>query len=263
MFNNSLLKISAAMLFTLAVFTQTGCSYGYTKDSNKTEKVISYEGKGNSMMGELVSEGYTLKIDKVKDRYQKNVGTIIIDENLNNIINITGNSEALKNIKSIVDEKNKIITISSRKTYTESDGDLKIEIGVPITKIDIEEGKFDIDFNLPSIKELNIKFRAACSGFIKVGSLNQLTMDINGAGRLELEGKCAKNTVNINGASEINAFDFITESSDISINGTAIYNAYVKENLNAEIKGLGMLTYDGKPKNVSKSVKGLGSIKER
>lgn len=261
--NKSLLKICAVMLLTLVVLAQTGCSYNYLKDGNNTEQVISYEGKGNSMMGALVSERYTLKINKVKARYQKNVGMIIIDEDLDNNINLTGNSEVLKNMNVIVDEKNKVITISSRKTYTESDGDLKIEIGVPITKIDIEEGKFDIDFNLPTIKELSIKFRSACSGNIKVGNLNEFNMDINGSGRLELEGNCAKNVANINGASEINAYDFITESSDISINGAAIYNAYVTETLKAEIKGLGMLTYDGKPKNVSKSVKGLGSIKER
>ena len=52
----------------------------------------------------------------------------------------------------------------------------------------------------------------------------------------------------------------IAESVDANVEGIGSVKVYATEKLKANVHGIGSLTYYGNPKNISKSVEGIGGV---
>jgi len=90
-----------------------------------------------------------------------------------------------------------------------------------------------------------------------------LKTQINGAGNMELAGRADYFSSSNNGAGSMNAYDFETKTTKVSINGTGSANINATERIDATINGAGSVSYAGNPEEVNKQVNGFGSIKRR
>lgn len=84
-----------------------------------------------------------------------------------------------------------------------------------------------------------------------------------GASTINMDGSVTEFTVNLTGASRLNAPSLNTKSADVTLVGASSADIAVEEALKATVTGAGSLTYSGQPKSIEKQVTGAGSIRHR
>lgn len=185
--------------------------------------------------------------------------TITIDESLDDILTLATDQNILDTITIEVDEDAKTITICGDKDLRYKHTSFNLDIGSPVKSVGIEGG-FAIDFTVPTVTEFALSVRGAVAGDITFDRLDSFNLDIDGASSLALHGRSANCTAVINGASDIEAYDFITENASITLRGSSSYQAHATKVLTAKIEGVGSITYVGDPATVNTDIRGLGTI---
>lgn len=75
---------------------------------------------------------------------------------------------------------------------------------------------------------------------------------INGAGNIEISGKCGELNIEMNGAANFAGEDLKCEDVNVEINGVGNVEAYGSKSANLEINGMGNIDLFGNPEKVSK-----------
>lgn len=124
-----------------------------------------------------------------------------------------------------------------------------------------QHGEVELTLTMSDFK--GIKVKGAVDGDI-VG-INSKTVDIevSGAADLNLTGTCETLNVNVRGAGDLDAEDLKCKDVDVSISGAGDADVYASEKVKAVVSGVGNVNILGKPKDVIKTVRGLGDIKVR
>ena len=86
----------------------------------------------------------------------------------------------------------------------------------------------------------------------------EFKLEINGAAEIYLQGTCGVTEIEINGAGDIDAEEFLCREVDISINGTGDADVYASESIRAELNGLGQIKVYGGPSYVRPTINGFG-----
>jgi hypothetical protein len=89
--------------------------------------------------------------------------------------------------------------------------------------------------------------------------VEQLDVELRGAGRIELAGQADEEWVTISGAGNYHAPDMATKKVRVEVNGAGKATVAAEEELNLAIRGLGSVDYYG-PGTVKRTISGLGSI---
>lgn len=92
---------------------------------------------------------------------------------------------------------------------------------------------------------------------------HDLKLDANGASSIIVDGFVTNLEADLSGATRLNATTLHAQTARVSLNGASFADVTVAETLNANISGVGVLTYGGNPKTVEKSVGGVGRIQAR
>ena len=108
---------------------------------------------------------------------------------------------------------------------------------------------------------------AKLSGAVKLIA-NQIAgpkfaVESTGAAQVTLDGSIDELLADMTGASELNASDLQTKTSEISTTGAADAEIAVANTLKVAITGAGKVTYSGNPKTIEKHITGAGSIRHR
>jgi Putative auto-transporter adhesin, head GIN domain len=90
-----------------------------------------------------------------------------------------------------------------------------------------------------------------------------IDVEMNGVGTIEIGGKAVSATMGMNGTGKIDAYDLMTESAQCETSGIGNIYCSVSGDLSAHIMGIGGIRYRGNPKNVRKSVMGIGRVVSR
>ena len=92
--------------------------------------------------------------------------------------------------------------------------------------------------------------------------LNGPRVDISykGAGRLAADGQVDWLRLKAQGVGEVDTKALLAKNVDVNFEGIGSVKVYSSGELNAVVRGMGELTYYGKPKIVHKSVAGIGSV---
>ena len=254
---NYLRRYRLAAVLSLSLVLVSGCSFGGVTLSR-------YSGNGNVESKEVtLTDGeYTLLVKDIHFYNHQGRAMITIHEDLDPQIVVKTDENILDTISIAVDESAKSITVQGDKKHRYDITSFNIEMGSPVNSIQIDGG-FSVDLDLPSVSDFAMVINGAIEGNLLFGSLSTLSLEINGASNLKLEGECVKSTAIINGASNIQAYDFITEDSSIDLSGASNYQVHVTGILDAKINGIGSITYTGSPATVNKNIRGLGSIGQR
>ncbi|MBC3906438.1 GIN domain-containing protein [Undibacterium umbellatum] len=113
-----------------------------------------------------------------------------------------------------------------------------------------------------SIPELS-KFKMEGAGKTVLNNLSgpHFALSYEGAGLLVANGKVKSFTLRAEGVGLVETKDLIAEQVDARIEGVGSVSVNARDSLNASVQGIGSLTYYGHPRNVSKSVEGIGSVR--
>lgn len=85
-------------------------------------------------------------------------------------------------------------------------------------------------------------------------------VDYRGAGRLAISGEVRTLRLHAEGVGEVDTKDLRTRSADVSFEGIGSVKVHASDKLDANVTGMGNLSYYGNPRVVNKSVSGIGSV---
>jgi len=113
-----------------------------------------------------------------------------------------------------------------------------------------------------SIPELS-RFKMEGAGKTTLNNLSgpHFALSYEGAGMLVANGKVKSFTLRAEGVGLVETKNLIAEQVDARIEGIGSVSVNASDSLNASVQGIGSLTYYGRPRSVSKSVDGIGSVR--
>ncbi|MBN2256658.1 MAG: DUF2807 domain-containing protein, partial [Anaerolineaceae bacterium] len=86
------------------------------------------------------------------------------------------------------------------------------------------------------------------------------TVELSGAGSMDVAGKIGEQIIKLSGAGSYNASRLESQKAKVILSGVGNAKVWVRENLDANLSGIGSVEYYGEPQ-VSRKVTGLGSLK--
>lgn len=120
----------------------------------------------------------------------------------------------------------------------------------------------DLSFNL-TVKDLN---SLQVNGAARIDAKNlqgdQITVNIDGAGAINLAGKVNQLTTSLKGVGTFNSENLQANRATVTNDGTGGAIVRVSESLNATLSGVGYIEYIGNPQ-VTKNISGLGAVRQR
>ena len=132
-----------------------------------------------------------------------------------------------------------------------------------LDSLDIQlEGLSDIDVRCASARTCRITGDGDVNGAFAFGDMDSLDLCINGLSKISMSGSARRAVIQLDGDSNIRAFDLTARDADVTISGLGSCEITAEQSLHAVIDGSGSITYGGSPA-VSQQVDGLGSVKAR
>jgi hypothetical protein len=107
-----------------------------------------------------------------------------------------------------------------------------------------------------------VKFIGEGAGETILKNINGDRLDVSyqGAGRFAANGKVKLLRLKAEGVGEVDTKALDAERADVNFNGIGSVKVSARDTLNAIVNGMGSLTYFGRPRNVHKTVNGIGSV---
>ncbi len=115
-----------------------------------------------------------------------------------------------------------------------------------------------ITITLPALSR--VKVEGAGETILNKINTDRLDISYLGAGHLQASGKVKYLRLSAKGVGEVDTKALHAERVDVNFEGVGNVSVYATDLLNAVAKGMGALTYYGKPKTINKSVAGIGSV---
>jgi hypothetical protein len=85
---------------------------------------------------------------------------------------------------------------------------------------------------------------------------------LSGAGSMTISGSAPSQTALVSGVGNYNAKGFPTDSAQVTISGAGKATVTVNKELTAIVSGAGSVIYYGSPSQVTKTISGVGSVKQ-
>ena len=122
------------------------------------------------------------------------------------------------------------------------------------------QGACELEAHVGRTDEFDLKMSGASS--IKVMELdaNKLQVEMPGAGRLVMSGKCAQQQVIMTGAGQYDATHLETKHTKVALTGVGNAIVWAKENLEISMTGVGSIEYYGDP-HLKQSTAMLGVVR--
>lgn len=146
---------------------------------------------------------------------------------------------------------------------------------LPLIKTEVRGGVLHIESEckISSSNAIRVKISAPdienieASGASKVslaGVKNaELKIDTSGASRVTINGETTNLTIDVSGASNIDAENLKTENATVEASGASHVNVFVSGRLTADASGASKILYTGNPTSVEKESSGVSRVKEK
>jgi hypothetical protein len=90
---------------------------------------------------------------------------------------------------------------------------------------------------------------------------DRIDLQFEGAGRLEARGTTKWLRLKARGVGEVAMQELKSDRADVNFEGIGDVKVHASQTLNAVVRGMGSLTYYGRPKSLNKTVSGIGDVK--
>lgn len=129
---------------------------------------------------------------------------------------------------------------------------------IKLKKDTIRRYSIDLDISTEALEEVRID---GAGNFDITGvDSDEFELNLPGASKLTVSGKCDDFEVRISGFASIEAKDFECNNATLKISGHGKISVYANESLETRISGLGKITVYGDPKEVDQKISGLGRV---
>lgn len=152
-------------------------------------------------------------------------------------VELSGDDNLLKLIRT--DVVGGVLTISSTESY-QTKSPLVVSLTGPHLSSLAMHGAGDI--RLTDLKE------------------NDFAMELNGSGEVDVSGSVKQLSVLLNGSSDVDADELLSESANIQILGSGDIEVNVKRSLDVAIIGSGNVKYYGNPEKINRQIIGSGEV---
>jgi len=145
-------------------------------------------------------------------------------------------------------------------TSTLNDGTLTLKMDGSF-KVNIDKGTaIDLDLKVKHLDMLNLKG----AGSVKILTLDvpKLTVNLSGAGSVNIAGKATEQDITLTGAGGYDSANTESQKVTVTVTGVGSAKVRVKSVLDAAISGIGSIEYIGNPTTLNKNVSGLGHVKQ-
>ncbi len=130
------------------------------------------------------------------------------------------------------------------------------------TKKDLRpKNKIVINITTPELNAISVS--GANDLVVKNLKNEEFFVNLSGAGSVNVEGETDELQVEISGAANLYAKELIANKVSVNISGASDAEVYAKESLDANVSGVGNITYYGNPSKVTPQISGVGSIKKK
>ncbi len=121
--------------------------------------------------------------------------------------------------------------------------------------------KIKVDLTVKDLVEIDV------SGAVRIAALgldvNELGLDASGAVEARMTGKAKKFSLDVSGAANVNATDFVAEVVEAGVSGAGNVQVHATKILDVDISGAAEFTYAGNPAKVKSEVSGAATIMPR
>ena len=90
---------------------------------------------------------------------------------------------------------------------------------------------------------------------------DSFSASLSGAGNMKASGQAKEVDLALSGAGNLNCFDLRGEDTHVDLSGAGNADVYASKSLEANMSGVGNLSYKGHPATVDKNKRGVGSIR--
>ncbi|WND03294.1 head GIN domain-containing protein [Temperatibacter marinus] len=122
-----------------------------------------------------------------------------------------------------------------------------------------QSGEVSVTLTMTDFQKVHVK--GAVDGDIEGIDSENVSLEVYGAADLDITGKCGKLSVNVRGAGDLDADNLRCKEADINISGAGNAKVYSSEKVKAIVSGVGSVTIEGNPKDITKKIRGLGNIR--
>jgi len=140
------------------------------------------------------------------------------------------------------------------KTHVDGNGVLHIDSDARIKS----DSPIRIRVTAPDIDNLDVSGAAN----VTVAGLrnDELSIDSSGASKIKIAGETAKLTVEVSGATKVDAEDLQAVNADVEASGASHVTVNVSDHLTTDASGASRVTYAGSPTSVQKKTSGASSV---
>ena len=176
------------------------------------------------------------------------------------IVKVEAPSDLLEHIETKVSAG--VLTIESKaKCLVNTSGDVIIYV----SSREINDISLSGSGNIKTENKLstnNMEIRVNGSGNVTADlDVQYLYLGIKGSGNIDTYGKTTSQTLNIKGSGDIKNFGMISNTSNVSVDGSGDVSVYANDKLDVVIKGSGDVKYKGSA-SVTSNIDGSGDLKD-
>ena len=126
-------------------------------------------------------------------------------------------------------------------------------------KFKSEEG-ITVAVSVPTLNKLRIKGVGPTE--VKHIKASDFELNYEGVGAVKVEGKVTNLILNAKGVGRVDAKSLKSQIANVLVNGIGEVSVHASDTLNANLNGIGSMTYYGNPAHVNKVVSGLGNVSQ-
>jgi hypothetical protein len=136
------------------------------------------------------------------------------------------------------------------------DGVLRIR--VLDKELNRRHGEQHIAITMPALRALTVEG----AGVIKLNNIRgeRLDVDYQGAGKMDVSGAVKTFRMKAEGVGQVDARALVADDVDVHFEGVGGVRVHARHRLDANVQGMGSLTYYGRPQIVNKTAEGLGKV---
>jgi phage shock protein PspC (stress-responsive transcriptional regulator) len=264
-------KISGFVLWIIALVLlfNSGVKSGINMLKNNKFNNNWVINHGNSNSGDILEESGIFE-ELAIDVPQFN--KIVVNENLvaniileqdttkSPLLLLTGDSNYVKKVKWDISD-DRVLTLSFQNVRFDNYDNLTIKVITPsVESVDLMSvGKIKANTKITSGK-FNVIIHGAGSFSIDSLYADIVRSEIKGVGTVSLSGKIRKGTFEVNGAGKINALNVETDTVYAMLKGVGSIKTNPVKYLDAEVKGIGHISYLSEPEKKNINIEGFGKV---
>lgn len=177
---------------------------------------------------------------------------------------IEGNEDYLEETKATVKDGTLTIRRVEHPNWLNGIKRLTIYIDAPsFEKIDFSGAGSIVSKTKLTGDKLKLEVSGAGSANFQDVDYQHIDVELTGVGNIEIGGKAVSSTMEMSGTGNIDAFDLKADSVRCETSGVGNINCFANVDLQANVSGVGGIRYKGMPKNLRKSVSGIGKVVNR